>query len=225
MNKYFIRIDDRQGYLEILRKFINNNLRFKQVLCVKHFGETGENIHYHVACESDYKQQALRKELKKLFTMGKGNGHMSIKDWDGDEKVLSYMFHEDKHEIIYSTYSTDDINKFKDANDIIKDSIKNNCPNNIVRETITRLIEQHKTIRWYDKPEIIFLVWDICKEKGEWYPNKFQLDRWVMKIQAELSLQGYGADWTRCKRQWFVSMYGDPTFHEQDNSENGAYWH
>lgn len=32
--------------------------------------------------------------MKKIFDQGKGNGHMSIKPWDGSNDACSYMFHE-----------------------------------------------------------------------------------------------------------------------------------
>lgn len=38
--------------------------------------------------------------MKKIFDQGKGNGHMSIKPWDGSNDACSYMFHEPDAQIV-----------------------------------------------------------------------------------------------------------------------------
>jgi hypothetical protein len=65
------------------------------LLAVRHEGQTGENPHYHAVVRTGVNSQAFRVRMKKLFPDGKGNKHMSIVPWDGDDKALSYLFHED----------------------------------------------------------------------------------------------------------------------------------
>lgn len=202
-NKFAIRIDDRQEYIEKLKTICQSD-RFDSVLCVKHFGKTGENIHYHLCVSTDYKQQALRKEFKRTFDKGSGNGHMSIKHWDGDKKALSYMFHEDEHEIIYNTYTNEELDEFKKTNDEYKETLKKNAPNNIVAEVCLRL---RKSNRFSNTTETIaFTIWDILKEKGDWFPNKFQLQRWIYRVQGELCETEMS--WQRTKQDWFREMFG-----------------
>lgn len=184
MNQYAIRIDDREGYKELLTTFFTE-VDYKDVLIVSHSGRTGENIHYHICVSTTLKSQALRKRLKVVFTLGKGNGHMSLKDWDGNEKALSYMFHEDEATIIYNkTYSTDDISRFKEINATVQADIKNNSPNTIVSKVVTDLLENPK--RYRDHKSIFFAISTIIYENGDFFPNKFQMDRWITKVQMLL---------------------------------------
>lgn len=201
---YAIRIDDRQDYIEKIKE-LENNERLTKILCVKHKGVKGENIHYHLAVNTDYKNQALRKELKKQFDKGKGNGHMSLKEWDGNKKALSYMFHEEEAGIIImKDYNNNDIEEFKRTNNDIQKSLKENGTNAIVSKVVGRAAESGK---WrHSHEDICFLIWDILKENGEWFPNKYQLERWVMKVQAELQGQTE-YEWSKCKKEWYRQMF------------------
>lgn len=89
-----MRIDAREGYADKLGALpICSD--YSMVFGVKHHGHDGENPHYHVCVRTHVKKQAFRHRMKQIFTEGKGNGHMSIKDWDGHIHAISYMFHED----------------------------------------------------------------------------------------------------------------------------------
>lgn len=184
MNKYAIRIDDRQGYKEILSALLETQ-EYKDVLCVQHAGKTGENIHYHICLTTDLKNQALRKRLKASFDKGKGNGHMSLKQWDGNEKALSYMFHEDEAEIIYNKgHSNDDIERYKKLNDDVKADIRNNSPNAIVSKVTQMLLETPS--RGRDHRSIFIAIADEVYSRGEFFPNKFQMDRWISRVEMDL---------------------------------------
>jgi len=68
---------------------------YTAVLAVKHNGSTGENPHYHIVVKTKVQPQAFRVRMKKTFPDGKGNQHMSLTSWDGNDKALSYLFHEE----------------------------------------------------------------------------------------------------------------------------------
>jgi len=91
---YCLRVQALEGYADRVAA-VPLNPDYTAVLAVKHKGKSGENPHYHVVVRTGVKGQAFRVRMKKLFPEGKGNQHMSIVQWDGDDKALSYLFHED----------------------------------------------------------------------------------------------------------------------------------
>lgn len=112
---YFVRLDAREGYLEKINAM---QLLYDVVLCVHHVGTNKENPHYHIIVKTSIQNQTFRKRLKATFTDGKGNGHMSIKDWDGKIEAVSYMFHEDPSAklLIQRGVTEDYISKAREVN-------------------------------------------------------------------------------------------------------------
>lgn len=90
---YCIRVQAFEGYGEKIT-MLPATEDYDAVLAVRHVGSKKENTHYHIVIRTNVKAQALRVRLRKLFPDGSGNGHMSIKHWDGDDRALSYLFHE-----------------------------------------------------------------------------------------------------------------------------------
>lgn len=116
MSGWFVRIDDREMYQERVMQ-LTQVLDYTKILCVKHKGETNENPHFHLVIETQVKDKAFRKRMVTRFDRGKGNGHMSIKPWDGNEEALSYMFHEPQAPIVLNKGHTDaDITRFINMN-------------------------------------------------------------------------------------------------------------
>lgn len=89
---YCFRLDAREGYLDRLTAL---QYQYDSFVVAAHKGNKGENPHYHAVIKTSIKDQAFRKRMKTIFTEGKGNGHMSIKPWDGKIEAVSYLFHED----------------------------------------------------------------------------------------------------------------------------------
>jgi len=89
-----VRIQAYDGYAEKIRAltFCED---YTGLLAVRHGGLKGENPHYHIVVRTTLQEQTFRKRMKVLFPDGKGNKHMSIVPWDGNDKALSYLFHED----------------------------------------------------------------------------------------------------------------------------------
>jgi hypothetical protein len=90
---YCVRVQAVEGYADKIRA-MPLVADYAGLLAVQHSGGTKENLHYHIVIRTDVKSQTFRKRMKALFPEGKGNQHMSIKHWDGDDKALSYLFHE-----------------------------------------------------------------------------------------------------------------------------------
>lgn len=91
---YCVRVDARDGYREKLT-MLSMHTDYEAIVAVKHKGAYNENEHYHLVIKTAVKDQAMRVRLRKVFDAGKGNGHMSIKPWDGRQEAIAYLFHED----------------------------------------------------------------------------------------------------------------------------------
>lgn len=96
--EYVLRLQALDGYSSKFDEVFGD--RFSRVLCVHHLGKKRDNPHYHFCLTTDYKSDALRKYLKGHFNLAKGNKHLSLKSWDGDEKACSYLFHEGTEALI-----------------------------------------------------------------------------------------------------------------------------
>jgi len=90
---YCVRVQALEGYGDKIAGMILVS-DYTAVLATRHHGSTKENPHYHIVIRTDVKPQAFRVRMKTQFPDGKGNQHMSIKPWDGDNRALSYLFHE-----------------------------------------------------------------------------------------------------------------------------------
>jgi len=91
---YCVRVQALDGYGTKISALSLDD-RYTSIIAVKHKGVKQENPHYHIVVRTSVKPQAFRVRMKTIFTEGKGNEHMSIRQWDGDNKAISYLFHED----------------------------------------------------------------------------------------------------------------------------------
>lgn len=91
---YCVRVQALEGYADKIAA-LTLTPDYRAVLAVKHVGIKQENPHYHIVIRCGIQPQAFRVRMKKLFPDGKGNQHMAITNWDGDDKALSYLFHEE----------------------------------------------------------------------------------------------------------------------------------
>jgi len=114
---YCVRVDALDGYADKLGA-LKLCTDYKSMVAVKHKGKSGENVHYHIVIQTSVASQAFRVRMKKLFDQGKGNGHMSIKPWDGCADAISYLFHEDENTTLLVQHNVSDetIVKAKERN-------------------------------------------------------------------------------------------------------------
>lgn len=178
---YVLRLQAHDGYQASFVSVFSD--RFSRILGVPHSGRRGDNPHYHFAFTTDYKMPALRAYLKKYFDKGSGNRHLSLKKWDGNPNACSYMFHEGTEPIISRGFSEDQINDFKIINDNIKKAIKKNAPAAIVQDATEYFKAQGRDP---GHGEIFMWIMTRLKTNGDWLPNRFQMDRWIMRIQANI---------------------------------------
>jgi len=121
---YCIRVQAFEGYGEKIT-MLPATEDYDAILAVRHVGSKKENSHYHIVIRTNVKAQALRVRLRKLFPDGSGNGHMSIKHWDGDDRALSYLFHELEPEetvtlLANKGFSDERLSELRAKNDSIK---------------------------------------------------------------------------------------------------------
>jgi len=104
---YCVRVDALDGYTDKI-PMLKAHLDFIAIVGVKHKGASQENPHFHFVIKSKVKDQAFRHRLRQIFDQGKGNGHMSIKSWDGKEEAISYLFHEDPDAMLVIQHNISD---------------------------------------------------------------------------------------------------------------------
>jgi len=112
---FCLRVQALEGYADKVRALVLPT-EYTAVLAVKHNGTGGENPHYHVVIRTSVKPQAFRVRMKTTFSDGKGNEHMSIKAWDGDNKALSYLFHEEPDCAPIALKNINDLDKIREQN-------------------------------------------------------------------------------------------------------------
>lgn len=194
---YVLRLQAHDGYQSLFSNVFTD--RFSRILCVPHSGKKGDNPHYHFALTCDYKQPALREHLKKYFNKGKGNRHLSLKQWDGDPKACSYMFHEGTELIMNKGFTDEEIEVFKVMNDNVRQAIKKNAPAQIVQDAT-------EYFKGQDPSHQVLFMWIMkrLRDNGDWLPNKFQMERWIMRIQANLKTdKEYGSYLVRLYECWY----------------------
>lgn len=210
-NAYFVRINKYPGYQTIIEEFEEFD-NIISCLAVEHRGNKSENPHFHLCIHTDQKAQAIRKWLKSKFTEGKGNAHMSIKDWDKNAKVIQYCFHEDKTQIIlHKGYSIKFI-KAQEAAARLFENEKKTYTSKLEEKTIV-LIQQAICAKeeLLEHRFIVYKIWDCCRTENLRFPNKFMVDGLVQSIQSKLS-QGENnlIDYAELKKNWYHIMF--PTY-------------
>jgi len=104
---FCVRVDALDGYSDKL-PMLSACEDYKSIIAVKHMGNKGENPHFHLVVRTHVASQAFRVRMRKIFDEGKGNGHMSIKPWDGNNDAISYLFHEDENTILLVQHNISD---------------------------------------------------------------------------------------------------------------------
>lgn len=123
MYKYYIRVDKNEGYDEGISMLES---MCQKCLGVYHTGKSQDNPHWHFAIECDVKNiPCLRARLRKFWSVAKS---ISIKNFDGNEKGLKYLFHEKDREsfsvVSQKGYNEDVIKSLKE--DSVSKSPKEN---------------------------------------------------------------------------------------------------
>lgn len=183
---YFVRVDALDGYAEKI-KMICLTVDYDSFIAVEHQGSTKENPHYHLVVRTNVKDQAFRVRMKKVFDKGKGNGHMSIKPWDGSNDVLAYLFHEDENATIVARRGVSDetIAEAKKRNQQVQLEIaksKERASWKLEDEVYEKFRKRDKR----DPDEIAKEIILLALRSGRYLPNDYLLKAMVTKISFRL---------------------------------------
>jgi len=191
---YVLRLQAMDGYASKFSNVFSD--RFSRVIYVQHRGKEGTNLHYHFCFTCDYKKQALRVYLKGHFDSASGNKHLSLKDWDGNIKACSYLFHEGTPVTSLRGFSEEEIDSFKTLNLQTK-STQIKIPV-LLENVIARLISYRNNDHDFsqdsyftpdpvhDHRNIFNLILDELRKKGDWVPNRPQMERYINKVRLML---------------------------------------
>lgn len=180
---YALRIQALDGYSAKMETLFSGD-RFTRTIRIHHTGKKGDNPHYHLLITTDYKQPALRAELKKHFNLASGNKHLSLKIWDGNSKALSYLYHEGTTPDLIRGFNEPELNQAQEVNSLVKAQIKKNAPATVVQLATEYFLSKSQ------KPQatqIFSYLYDHYHANGEWFPNRYQFERYITRIQANLS--------------------------------------
>jgi len=184
---FCIRIQSMEGYGAKIR-MLGLNDDYEQIAGIQHKGDKGENTHYHLVIKTRVKEQAMRVRFRKIFDLGKGNAHMSIKEWDGDIRAISYLFHEDPNQELFYRHNIDDetVEKARAKNIEVQDKVaqaKEKASWKIEEELMTIYREKHL------KPNRYTIAGDImlyALRHDKYVPNDFLLKSMAAKIEFKL---------------------------------------
>lgn len=193
MAGYFVRIQSLEGYEKCVRELADDE-SYKRILSISHKGDKKDpNPHYHITIDTQCKEKAFRKRMTKIFNKGKGNGHMSIKEWDGSDDANAYMFHEDNENanvIVSKGYSQQDISKFIERNTVVK-SLVEDAKEKAAYKSEELALAKMKLKMEQGRPltelEVGIAVYESCLENGKYIPNDFLLKCIVVNIMYKLS--------------------------------------
>lgn len=157
------------------------------------------------------KLQAIRKFLKTIFTSGSGNGHLSIKPWDGCVKTIQYCFHEKDCDVISQKGYTDKFITAQRENALTYEMNKQSYSKSL-SDTILKIISE-TDLKYYNgntnkHKYITYLIWDTCKQESVRFPNKYLIQSIIEYVQCKLTdntevLQTY----EDLKNQWYSTMF------------------
>jgi len=179
---YVLRLQALDGYHSLFETAFGP--RFTRVLAVHHTGRKSDNPHYHFCLTCDYKIQALRVHLKKIFNLARGNRHLSLKTWDGNTKACSYLFHDGTDPVMVRGFTPAEIEFFKSDNDIVQAKMVK-APT-IVKMCVDYFSTFPQEEKVFNKRDIFTHMIQLYRSNGEWIPNRFQAQRLLTKIESDL---------------------------------------
>lgn len=188
---YFIRLNQLDGYCDLLKVFLSES-DYTKVYSMAHKGDrTDPNPHWHIALVTSVKEKAFRKRMNNVFTKGKGNGHISIKQWDGKLEAISYMFHEDDDKSVpffTKGYTEEDMNVFKKMNQEVK-VLVNKAKQKASWKLEEKVMDYYKLNprEFYTEFDVGYKIWELALQEDMYPPADWLLKGMVAKIVYKLS--------------------------------------
>lgn len=183
---YFLRLNDQDGYKQRLLTFFES-LDYTRVVCLRHDGDREDpHSHYHAVIETKVKKQAMRVRLKTAFPEGKGNGHLSLKDWDGSIDAVAYMFHEDVEHLVCSKGCEENyLSKARARCTAVKAAVVE-AKERASHHLIDMCYESFHDSEYPNDLEIAIRVLELAFRNDKHIPTKFQMLNYIQRIQWKL---------------------------------------
>lgn len=187
-NGFCVRVQALDGYGEKIR-MLPQVADYTSIVAMSHKGRKGDNPHYHLVVATQVKDQAFRVRLKKVFNLGKGNEHLSLRSWDGNIDAISYLFHEDPDgdPFLAHNVSAETITKAKARNREVLAGVAK------AKERASWKIEEELLELYNQSPDLSRSEHDIAKDiilhalrRDKYIPNDFLLKGMARKIQFKL---------------------------------------
>lgn len=187
-NGFCVRVQALEGYAEKIMT-LPLSKDYDAIVAMRHKGASGENPHYHLVIRTNVKQQAFRVRMKKIFDLASGNEHMSIKNWDGQIKAISYLFHEDPNGTPNLTHNVpaDTIEKARQLNREIQKEVT------VAKEKASWKIEEELMKIYMAQPSRGVDLYTVSKDillfalrNDKYPPNDFLLKSMANKILFRL---------------------------------------
>jgi len=218
--KYLLRLNDISGYPLLLQEFFASE-DYPRVFAGHHVGKTKANPHYHVVFETnkDVKTQAMRKRLNTVFNKSKGNAHLSLKEWDGNMRAISYIYHEDALLVpfINKQFTSQELSTAQLLCKEVQEEIRENSPLKICDE-VYQIIKSKYSQKNKDESKFHYfgheaIFKEIClatMRRGDWRPNKWQFERYISKVQEMASSTPESRE--KLISVWYADMFPTRNF-------------
>lgn len=187
---YFVRVQALDGYREKL-VMLSANQDYKSIVAVKHNGSTKENPHFHFVVQTEVELQAFRVRMRKVFDGAKGNEHMSIKKWDGNNNAISYMFHEDENAVLLVQHNVSDetIKQCREHNRNVVALV--NASKSKASWTLEEMVfDEIKNVKYMSEADIGQRLILAALRNGKYVPQPWHIKAMTQRIQFR-KLEGH----------------------------------
>ena len=154
----------------------------------------------------------MRVRLRKVFDQGKGNGHMSIKSWDGNIDAISYLFHEDENAELILRHNVSDelIDKARQRNNEVQTKMRE-AKERASWRLEDEVLEDMRALKSVPDEDTIAKAIILKALRGNKYmPNDFLIRAMTAKIQFRL------LDHDIDKEEAFANSVVQRIFHKYD---------
>lgn len=169
-DKWFIRVTSPWTLLEPKVKEMKEWIDISGMAIAYHKGEKTEKEHIHIVLTmlKQLQRQSIAERIKKLFGV-KGNEQVSIKSWDGNLKVFSYIRHDTSHPIDYFKMKlTEAQEQYISSLELIYLDIKTDAKDKASTRIPDRILTEMDGERWTPKQIIQRIILGV--KNKEWYP-------------------------------------------------------
>lgn len=184
--KWFIRVTGPHEHLTIKLNGVKEWIDLKRMAIGYHTGNRTGKEHIHIALEllKEVQQQTINKRMKKTF--GVAGSDYSSKTWDGSNKAISYLYHDEKGRVDFFKMELTEEEKveiqrthevYKEIVQTAKAKASTRIPERILEE-----IKESGEV-WTMRKIITRILEGV--NKSEWYPPGPQMERIVQEIRIK----------------------------------------